>query len=660
MSTYLVQPPFNVFYDIDGTPLENGFIYIGTLGLNPEVSPIPIYSDQGLTQPLSQPIRTLNGIAYSTQGSIKNIYASQQYSITVRNKNKSLIFSSLYFSDPFISALSGSLSAYDGERLIGSCPDVATLRTIAGQVDGQKIRLLSYTSGWAASLSKPKGGGLLVWESLNSSTDDGVVVFNPGQSGSGRWIRCGQPEPYSLYDAGAVGGGVDDYQAIMRAVSALGGKTIAIPSDTFSTSSTIIPPIAETKFLGTAGSKFINIGSTNVFQTFVDGTVWENITIDGSGKAGYGIGCHSNRNRISSCAIANCGTQSLNGGGVYFDITGTALSQIDNNLIENSIVSANGWIGIACHSAKHTKIIGNRISGNGLEAVTLDYDSLYCVVDSNIMYGNCTWGGVGTIGIDGGNLSTITGNNISSTVLDADGTSGYGITMQGNVRSSNNITISGNVFNDNVKGGIHLRYRSDTGFTSDFITISGNIFLNNNSTAYPVVIDSGCTNVKISGNTYGDGKIPQISATSAHNITVHDINVCFLLTNSVSRTDVSGDGTVYTIPFDVGNNNYTSNGIFTAPISGWYQFSSQTRGEGFTSSHTYFSSSIVCSGGKSFNNNDNFVSSTPTAHSTGGGAMVFLSKGETVRINCSSGGGSKVIDIPAGAADTYFCGAMIG
>lgn len=90
-----IVSPFPVFNDLDGTPLEAGYIYIGTANLNPEVSPINVFWDAALTVPAAQPIRTVGGYP-SRGGSPGNIYATANaYSITVRNRNQVFVYSAL-------------------------------------------------------------------------------------------------------------------------------------------------------------------------------------------------------------------------------------------------------------------------------------------------------------------------------------------------------------------------------------------------------------------------------------------------------------------------------------------------------------------------------------------------------------------------------------
>lgn len=91
----VIASPFTVFYDRSGQPLDAGYIYIGTAGINPEVSPITVYWDSSLTTTAAQPIRTLAGYP-SQSGSPGTIIINQAtYSIVVRDRNGALVYSNL-------------------------------------------------------------------------------------------------------------------------------------------------------------------------------------------------------------------------------------------------------------------------------------------------------------------------------------------------------------------------------------------------------------------------------------------------------------------------------------------------------------------------------------------------------------------------------------
>jgi hypothetical protein len=94
MSALSVEPPYPAFADADGQPLEDGYIWIGTVNLNPITNPIVAYFDSALTITAVQPIRTSGGYPVY-QGTPTRIYAASDYSIQVQNKNATVVYTSL-------------------------------------------------------------------------------------------------------------------------------------------------------------------------------------------------------------------------------------------------------------------------------------------------------------------------------------------------------------------------------------------------------------------------------------------------------------------------------------------------------------------------------------------------------------------------------------
>lgn len=94
MSTIEVQPPYPAFAGADGQPLENGYIWIGTANLSPQVNPIAVYWDAALSIAAPQPIRTLNGYP-SRSGTPARFYVASNYSIQVLDSKGSVVYASL-------------------------------------------------------------------------------------------------------------------------------------------------------------------------------------------------------------------------------------------------------------------------------------------------------------------------------------------------------------------------------------------------------------------------------------------------------------------------------------------------------------------------------------------------------------------------------------
>jgi hypothetical protein len=94
MSAIEVQPPFPAFAGADGQPLENGYIWIGTVNLSPQVNQIAVYWDAAQTIAAVQPIRTLNGYPVY-QGTPSRFYVGSDYSIQVLDSKGSVVYTSL-------------------------------------------------------------------------------------------------------------------------------------------------------------------------------------------------------------------------------------------------------------------------------------------------------------------------------------------------------------------------------------------------------------------------------------------------------------------------------------------------------------------------------------------------------------------------------------
>ena len=112
----LVKAPYPAFADIDGQPLEDGYINIGVANLNPITNPVTVYWDSGLTITAVQPIRTSGG--YSVyQGTPARFYVDVDYSIQVKDKKGTVVYTSLN-GNSFDGGLSASNATGNGIQTI--------------------------------------------------------------------------------------------------------------------------------------------------------------------------------------------------------------------------------------------------------------------------------------------------------------------------------------------------------------------------------------------------------------------------------------------------------------------------------------------------------------------------------------------------------------
>ncbi|MGL4648667.1 MAG: hypothetical protein ACRC1H_04610, partial [Caldilineaceae bacterium] len=80
----IITQPVPLFADLDGSPLDNGAVYFGTVGANPITAPVTVYWDDALTQPVAQPAQTINGMIYRS-GTPAAVHSSAAVSMLVRN-----------------------------------------------------------------------------------------------------------------------------------------------------------------------------------------------------------------------------------------------------------------------------------------------------------------------------------------------------------------------------------------------------------------------------------------------------------------------------------------------------------------------------------------------------------------------------------------------
>jgi hypothetical protein len=141
----------------------------------------------------------------------------------------------------------------------------------------------------------------------------------------------------------------------------------------------------------------------------------------------------------------------------------------------------------------------------------------------------------------------------------------------------------------------------------------------------------------------------------------------FLAYNSGGVTNVTGDGTIYTVAFDTEvydiGSNFASNN-FTAPVTGKYAFKAIVSYNGILSGHTLGRMTIEASNREFFTDlNPYLMLASSSATTQFLSTDVDMEAGDTVHVNLLVGTSTKVIDIIGYAALdhwTTFSGFLIG
>lgn len=284
MSALSVQVPFPVFTDTDGTPLENGYVWIGETNLDPKTNPVTVFYDQALTQVAVQPIRTTAG--YPTYaGSPTKVYLDgENFSIRVEDKNSVLVY-----SDDDATGISPNALGIDYE------PDTSSL------------------------LYAGPGSSISVEKALNDLSDrsTGSSEIGFAQLGAGavnRTVESKLRERISFRDYGAVGGGfINDGAKIQAAVDTR--RSMLIDDSTYL-------------------SDQINLDS----GISIEGAGFDTIIKQGSLAGNYILGNAGNKNQLTLSKIVLDGNKSLGaftGTGHGLDLTGYDEVFIDTIVVRN-------------------------------------------------------------------------------------------------------------------------------------------------------------------------------------------------------------------------------------------------------------------------------------------------------------------------------------
>lgn len=190
MTALALVNPVPQFFDLDGSPLQSGSIYIGTANLNPITSPGTVYWDAAATQPAAQPIQTSNGYPVRA-GTPAAIFANGDVSMLVLNSSGQQVLYSRNSAD------------------VGSAATVqaglsALIADLASAAVGKGSKLLAYILRMTGAVA--------------------------------RWVEDKLSETPSVMDFGAAGDGItDDTAAFVLAQAAIpaGGSLLLPPGKTY-------------------------------------------------------------------------------------------------------------------------------------------------------------------------------------------------------------------------------------------------------------------------------------------------------------------------------------------------------------------------------------------------------------------------------------------
>lgn len=384
MAALSVLPPYPVFANTDGSPLDAGYVYIGTAGLNAQTNPISIYWDAALTIPAAQPIRTTGGYP-SRNGSPAMVYANSDYSIIVRNKRGSLIVSALNATERFSSVVVSSVSS----------ANVTFLQAGTGAVER------SVQSRLSESVSVKDFGAVGDGLIDDTASIQAAITSIPISSGgtSNGWTIYFPPGKYKISSTITVG----NRRITFWAPSIMGsGSAVVIYQATnnitwfdFTTGNADVIAFHGIEFLGNATGTgvvmalgrtaqpvydsritncwFSSIGGTCIYGVDLQGCHITNCAFDSGVENGINILVGSD-NLISNNRIYNCSKN------------GIQLANGANNLISANLFDLNGsanentaaiLINYASTNTRGNSIVGNLFRANQNDIILFGNGGVY-------------------------------------------------------------------------------------------------------------------------------------------------------------------------------------------------------------------------------------------------------------------------------------------
>lgn len=283
-------------------------------------------------------------------------------------------------------------------------------------------------------------------------------------------------------------------------------------------------------------------------------------------------------------------------------------------------------------------------------------------LDSNII---ASTNSNGTLDVNSAGTGTLSiGTNATSHQVTLGSTSGTSSTTLQSGSGTLSLTATNGAITANSGTGTISVSSDATNTTVNLGTGAGAklVTLGSTNGASSLALKTGTADFSLASAT---GTLMTVQDTGAVNFA---LNPAFFAYPSGNITDVTGDGTTYTIIwnstlYDIGSNFNTTTGTFAAPIAGKYIFSITCDMLQMSVATSSVILALVTSGGNTYRIITNsFTGGIFPQYTASGSLTISLTAAETVTTTISVGGGTKTADVGglSGAIyQSHFSGRLV-